>query len=154
MGHGRLRPERRSSRFEIGSARQIQFSKNWDARMRSGRSPRRSGVHGFLSFTGVWLSFYLCFPLWEPIWMSAVTAQCELVLCVTESEEPQNEVDLSLGLCVPTHERLGSQCSVAELGPCQVALTGQAPAGDHTRTREHQRATDPSHECESVHSMV
>ena len=58
--------------------------------------------------------------------MSAVTAQCELVLCVTQCEEPQNEVDLSLGLCVPTQERLGSQCSVAELGPCQVALTGQA----------------------------
>ena len=86
--------------------------------------------------------------------MSEVTAQCELVLCVTGSEEPQNEVDLSLGLCVPTHERLGSQCSVAELDPCQVALTGQVPNGDHTRTREHQRATDPSQECESVHSMV
>ena len=86
--------------------------------------------------------------------MSAVTAQYELVLCVTQSEEPQNEVDLSLGLCVPTQERLGSQCSVAELGPCQVALTDQAPAGDHTRTGDHQRAADVSQECESVHSMV
>ena len=34
MGHGQLRPERRSSRFEIGSARQIQFGKNWHARER------------------------------------------------------------------------------------------------------------------------
>ena len=42
----------------------------------------------------------------------------------------------------------------AALGPCQVALAGQAPAGDHTRTGDHQQATDPSQECESVHSMV
>ena len=55
--------------------------------------------------------------------MSAVTVQCELVLCVTEIVEPQNEVDLSLGLCVPTQERLGSQCSVAELGPCVEGLS-------------------------------
>ena len=59
MGHERLKPERRSSRFEIGSARQIQFSKNWHAHARSGRSQRRSGVHGFLSSQGFYLSTHV-----------------------------------------------------------------------------------------------
>ena len=58
MGHGRLKPERRSSRFEIGSAHQIQFSKNWHMRARSRSSRRRSGVHGFPSFSGGGRNFF------------------------------------------------------------------------------------------------
>ena len=56
MGNGQLRPERRLSRVEIGSARQIQFSKHWHAReIWEISTSIRS--HGFLSFSGVF--FYL-----------------------------------------------------------------------------------------------
>ena len=101
MGHGRLRPERRLSGFKMGSARQIQSSKHWHARARSERSGRRSGVHGFPSFTGV-----CSVSSWKlSSRMSAVTAQCELVLCATDGEELQFGVDLETLLCCATQPK-------------------------------------------------
>ena len=93
MGHGRLKPERRSSRFEIGSARQIQFSKNWHARARSGRSRRRSGVHGFLSLQGF---VCFCFPSLSGVEMDIMQRvmlhECMPALCETFGDEPHDGV--------------------------------------------------------------
>ena len=130
MGYGQWKPERRSSGFENGSARQIQFSKNSHAHPRDLEDldvDLESWVslfhRGLFSFPRGYLSS----------WMTALTAQCELVLCVTTREELQSGVDLESLMCCATPLESGNQGLSVEEGQDEPKYTlGGAPRGGPT----------------------
>ena len=78
------------------------------------------------------------------------------MLYETVGEELHPGVDLEIPLCCATLIQAGVRERCVEETPQQLSqvVRDSAPAGDHTRTHEHQRATDTSRECEYVTSSV
>ena len=107
---------------------------------------------GFCSF------FYFVIWCGDGCYTACDVARVHALLCETSGDEPHDgvsELHQSLELCFATQIQSGVRELCAEETPQQLSITRDSlSAGDHTRTREHQRVTNPSQECECVHSMV